>query len=79
LDHHAQVDEDTIIITIAITITAAVLGVVTKMVMVNVAGEEVRAVDPGTVEQHILRTLGDQVTLVQCLTVAQVSNLDTVY
>jgi len=55
LDHHAQVDEDTIIITIAITITAAVLGVVTKMVMVNVAGEEVRAVDPGTVEQHILR------------------------
>jgi len=25
------------------------------------------------------RTLGDQVILVQCLTVAQVSNLDTVY
>jgi len=55
LDHHAQVDEDTTIITIAITITASVLGVVTKMVMLNVAGEEVRAVDPGIVEQHILR------------------------
>jgi hypothetical protein len=79
LDHHARVDEDTIIITIAITITAAVLGVVTKMVMVNVGGEEVRAVDPGTVEQHILRILGGQVTPVQCLTVVQASNLDTVY
>jgi multisubunit Na+/H+ antiporter MnhC subunit len=54
-DHRAQADEDTTTIITAIIITAIVVGVVRKKEMVHVAGREVKAADPGTIEQHILR------------------------
>jgi uncharacterized membrane protein len=54
-DHHAQADEDTITTIIAIIITAVVVGVARRKQMVHVAEREVKEVDPGTIEQHILR------------------------
>jgi hypothetical protein len=54
-DHHAQADEDTITTIIAIIITAVVVDVVRKREMAHVAGREVKAADPGTIEQHIHR------------------------